>query len=152
MSGYTQEDVRKILEGSEELNRKKREMGRILSMVAGLIKDETLVRFKKHTTVTCVPFKGVPASASPRMVYQLVINRGDRDVVASLIGRTIVTQSDDFFYGGLARNTDSLPLNFVESLYNTLPDMLNELCKIFPNLSKELAFLINAAEHKTETA
>lgn len=145
MSGYTQEDVKNLIIGSERANQMKREIEFILRFIIGCTRTEVEGIF--------LVSKGVPKNEvifSVQMgeingfIYALVFRKYKRDMSIELTctgneeGYDRVCQKH--FYG-LEYGVANLSLDFVKSVHDKLPLILEEASKRFPYLKEKIRLL-----------
>ncbi|MDD5342283.1 MAG: hypothetical protein PHI73_03030 [Patescibacteria group bacterium] len=125
-------DVQQILDGSDKINRMKRQIGLILSMVSGFLDCQT-----KGSSVT--PLIQVIFTFTDQNGYlwqARFANRGDRGVRFEVE----ISKCSILLYNA-RRGSDCIPLEHVEKIHEGLPSFLDQVDNKFPELRDVLDFL-----------
>ena len=152
MSGYTQEDIRKLIVGSERVNQMKGEINFIFQFIIGCTRKEVDGVFlvskglPRNEVICRVPIGEINSS-----VYILIFRKNKRDMSIDL-----ALKDNEKGYGAtdgvdgiwsLEYGTERLPLDFVRPVHDRLPLILDEIVRRFPILSNKIQRLTAFTEN-----
>lgn len=131
MQNVSMEQIRQMLIRSQRLNEMKAEIDAAVSMALGLLTKAELSRYRFHE-VAC-------QFTTPGLEWKFIKNKRDLTVEATPAGKTRSWYAYISDWG-----TERTPMEYVELVYQALPEVYTNLVKTFPSLSERLAPLLKA--------
>ena len=148
MSGYTQESVQELMDGSKRANQMKLEIEFVFSFIVGCTRAEVESVFlvsqglQKNEVIFSVPMGEING-----YFYVLIFRKGKREMNINL---TCWDNEEGYERGqkvffGLEYGAANLSLDFVKPIHDKLPLILERAVERFPNLAEKIQRLTEYA-------
>lgn len=139
MGGYTQDEVRRLIEGSERANKMKHDINFVFGFTISCMRFEK-ERWPDHTTICQVPIGKVLNGE-----YRLTFRRMEGGHMTIDLGHEIDDISGHNFWK-LENGVEKLPLVFISPIYCGLPQVLSVASKMMTLLDERAHKLIEFAK------
>lgn len=150
MSGYTQEDIRNLIAGSERANQMKREIDFIFRLIVGCTREEVegVFLISNGLAKNEVIFR-VPMGEINNYLYVLIFSKRKRDMSIDLTSWNNEEgyESGKKVFFGLEHGVSNLSLDIVKHVHGKLPLILERAVERFSYLADKIHRLTEYAEY-----